>query len=155
MNAKKKLSNETDALFANIRDHGHQVQVVFGGVPFAYSIGRILKGRPEIFVTGPVEPQLLGMLVNAAAAYDDDCELPFSPVAVTLPAGSLLAQAPARVVAVDPHAAEMFAAINFAGFTVPALQIILPDPNMKFPGEPGADPEWAQVAFALNRGEVA
>ncbi|QIK66540.1 DUF4262 domain-containing protein [Nocardioides sp. HDW12B] len=44
---------------------------------------------------------------------------------------------PARIIRADPEDAQMNMALRFFGDEVTALQVLWPDPEGRFPGEPG------------------
>ena len=120
-----------------IIEHGHQVRVVFpdesGGYMFAYSIGRSLKERPEILVTGALPPPMLGYIVNRVAELDDERGIAAGDVL-----NDVLEGYPVRLVAVaDMEQAEMFGVTaNFGTDDTFALQVLWPDAEGRFPGEP-------------------
>lgn len=121
-----------------IIEHGHAVQYVFtdensapGDVPFFYSVGRTLKDRPEILVTGRLAQESGMHLVNAACRLDDQGQLHVGEV-------SLGGNFPVRVIEADPLAAQMFAATSaFGADDVTALQVIWPDKTGRFPDDHG------------------
>lgn len=117
-----------------ILEHGHQVVVVRDpddiDSPFAYTVGRAVKDRPELLLTGPVPPTIL----NDLAKYDDGQPLSGGDV---LLADTILTGYPVRIEVADPMAASMFQAIRLFGDDVTALQMLWPDPQGLFPGEDG------------------
>ena len=118
-----------------IKRHGHQVVGVFDpdgeGVPFAYTVGRSLLGRPELFITGGMPLHVLGRLLNDAAAMDDE-----APIEAGERRDGLLAGYPAWFVEADPRAAEMNVALRLVP-SARALQVVWPDVDGRFPGDPG------------------
>jgi hypothetical protein len=117
---------------------GHQVLYVFPDSPdqvaFAYTVGRSVKDRPELLMTGPMVAAIMTNILNDVAEYDDSQPINAGDL---LPADTVLVDYPARVVAVDPREAQMFQAINFFGEDLNALQILWPDAEGRFPGDPG------------------
>lgn len=122
---------------------GHQVMCIFpteesiaeGGAShyFFYTVGRTVKERPELLLTGPLDNRVAGWVLNEAARMDDT--EPFTP-GMEIPANVLLNQYPVRIVEANPEAAEMNQALDLFGDDVTALQIIWPDMEGRFPGEP-------------------
>lgn len=127
-----------------IESYGHQIISVFPNeddppttVPFSYTVGRILKGRPELVITGPIAPNVAGAILNDTCAADDD-----EPLEPGQDRERLLVGYPLHVVEADPVAAEMFQAIRFAELSgtddsVRALQLVWPDPQKRFPWDEG------------------
>lgn len=133
-----------------ILEYGHTVIGVFPtqdapGVPFAYTVGRTLKQRPELLITGALPMQTMQGILNGAAEVDDDAPLEADTLRKDILGNDLLV----KVVTVDPRAAEMFAAFReFGEENVTALQIIWPDKNGRFPFEGGYSlPPEAQTVF--------
>ena len=135
-----KLDAIAKRTMENIIKYGHEVRFIFptdedpDGCQFWYSVGRSLKYQPEFLITGPLGPTVGQWIVNQAAKLYD--EAPFA-AGDELPADTLLDGFPVRIIKVtDPEEAEMFGATeHFSDVT--ALQIVWPDANGKFPGEPG------------------
>lgn len=129
-----------------IAEHGHQVQIVFPttqeGTPFAYSIGRTAKGRPELLVTGLLHPDDLGYIVNEVAGIDDE-----KPLEVGDLLDKVLAGYDVKIVQVrDLREAGMTGVINrFDGAS--ALQILWPDEKGIFPDDADYD-NATQPVFA-------
>lgn len=126
--------------------HGHQVRWVFGeGPDFGYTIGRSVKDRPELLITGPLDPRVGQWVLNEAAAMDEKEPL---YAGQEIPANELLNEHPVRIVEVkDLEAAEMFGVTeHFSDAT--ALQIIWPDMEGRFPGDEGFAFADAQPVFS-------
>lgn len=126
-------------LMDNIIKNGHQVNFIFPrpgdeGHQFWYSVGRSMKDRPELLITGPIQPEVGHWIINEAAKMDDT--EPLQP-GQEIPADTLLGGYPVRIVAVDPREAEMYDAIRCFGEDITALQIVWPDMDGRFPGEEG------------------
>jgi hypothetical protein len=130
----------------SIIEHGHQVRVIFASEErpdFAYSIGRTLKERPELFVIGPMDPNMLGYIVNRVAELDDESPLSAGMELDTVLDGFKVRLSPVR----DLEEAQMFGVTtHFSDAT--ALQILWPDIEGNFPGEPGYDADYVQPVFA-------
>lgn len=131
---------------------GHQVISVFPttpeeGVPFSYTVGRTGKGRPELLITGPLDPRIMGHLLNDAAYLDDN--EPLQPGSVL---DGLLRGYPVQVVKADPYLGEMFQAFRFYDTDdIDALQLVWPDQGGHFPGDPGYDyPPEVQPVHRLD-----
>lgn len=117
--------------------HGHEVRYIFdheGQDPaFSYSIGRSVRDRPELLITGSLPPVMHQYIVNRVAELDD--ATPFS-------GGEELEEVldgyPVRLVKVrDLEEAEMYGVTNnFGTDDTWALQILWPDEEGRFPGDP-------------------
>jgi hypothetical protein len=141
-----------------IIEQGHQVQLIFPhegdeGVPFAYSVGRSVKDRPELLVTGPLPGNMLGYIVNRVAELDDENEISAGDEL-----DDVLSGYPVRIVEVaNLDHAEMFGVTqHFMDAT--ALQILWPDKEGRFPGDEGYttnqpvyDKETVGELFAIFR----
>jgi hypothetical protein len=129
-----------------IIEHGHQVRAVFGGEAFfAYSIGRTVRDRPEILVTGPLPPNVAHWVVNRVAELDDQ-----SPLQPGQELDTVLEGYRVRLVAVrDLDEAQMFGVTNnFGTEDTSALQVVWPDSDGHFPDDPEYDITLAQPVFA-------
>ena len=129
-----------------IAKSGHQVRLIFGSdeqPSFAYSIGRTVKDRPELFVIGQLDPNTLGYIVNRVAELDDE-----TPLSAGMDLDQVLEGFKVRLVEVrDLEAAQMFGVTtHFSDAT--ALQVLWPDMEGNFPGEPGYHTEYEQPVFA-------
>jgi hypothetical protein len=123
----------------NIIEYGHAVQLIFPvdqdeGNPFAYSVGRCVKDRPELLVTGWLSMETLGYIVNRVAEIDDERGVQAGDVLEGVLEGYSV-----RIVEVkDLTLASMYDVVNHFG-DVPALQIVWPDMEGRFPGEVGCE----------------
>lgn len=127
----------------NIEDYGHQVRMIFPTErdfdadpdvrPFWYSVGRSIFGRPELFVTGGLAPEVGQYIINAVAQRDID-----NPIAAGDLLDEILEGFQIKVVEVDPEAAEMNGALNISP-EVTAFQLLWPDTNGIFPDSPDYD----------------
>lgn len=98
-------------------------------VPFAYTVGMIPAGLPELVLSGlPME--VLHELINIAADAHLGQELTAGGTAEGL------ASVPLRVIACDPGAPVGVARALY-GPAVTAVQLVWPDRDGAFPGEPG------------------
>lgn len=139
-----KSFNEVEKdMMDRIIKHGHQVTIVFptkesiadGSMDyaFAYTIGRTMKDRPELLVTGSLPPEALGMILNETARVDDE-----RPISAGDSVDEVLDGYPVRIVRVtDPKTAGMTMALHYMGDDIDALQVLWPDSAGRFPGEPG------------------
>ena len=121
-------------LMDTIIERGHAVASIHGsedGPPFSYTVGRTLKGRPELFITGPIDARIQMAILNDAVRVDEE-----TPLKPGQERDGLLQRFSTRIVEIDPQAASMFVARNFFGDDVRALQIVWPDPDGRFPGDP-------------------
>lgn len=115
--------------------HGHTVNYIFPtpenpGTPFGYTVGRTLKGRPELFIVGPLPPEVMQGILNTAAKADDE-----DPLRAGEERHDILVGYGARIIEADPEAAQMNQALSFFGDDVTALQILWPDAEGFFPGD--------------------
>jgi hypothetical protein len=119
-----------------ISEHGWMVQGVFPaeddqGEPFAYTVGLTAAGRAELVIAGlPMETAQ--QLLNDAAKRSLTRELRAGDVLEEV------ASAPLRVVEA-PSAEVNMARHLYRGRQVSALQLVWPDRDGAFPGEP----EWS------------
>lgn len=122
-----------------ILKEGHQVRYIFPGRdsdpsdrPFAYSVGRTLFDRPELFVVGGLDYPIAAHIINEAAERD---------YAEPLMHGQYLegvVNFPLKVIECDPEAADMSGALRIAaGKPFEAFQLLWPDPAGVYPDEPG------------------
>jgi len=131
---------------ASVAEVGWSVQAVFGdpesGTPaLAYTIGLSGKGLPDVLV--------LGLPVQHASEILDGVARQLVADASKASHGTLIhevANLPLKVVAADQLHAQHFAKISqdFAeaqGGDATLVQILIPDINGIFPGEPGCDPQ--------------
>lgn len=128
----------------SILDHGHQVRMIFDPdedtLPFAYTMGRALHGKPELYMIGPIDPRQQATVLNEVAAqveslYDGQ----------VLEAGAVEGvDCALRIFTVpDLEAVEMNGVVNkFPGAS--AFQVVFPDPAGLFPGEAGFDERYDQ-----------
>lgn len=145
----------TKTSMETIIEHGHQVIGVFAPgdetgdeddfVPFSYTVGRSMKDRPELLITGPLPIGMQGVILNDLAAYDDEHLL---RPGTDLAPNTILRGMPVRIVAADPVAAEMNQALHLFGDDITALQMLWPDKHGRLPGDPGFEiPEGVQPTF--------
>jgi hypothetical protein len=131
-----------------MEQHGHGVICVFGGETpaehgFAYTYGRQRQGKPDLLLDGSLHPDTAKAVLNDAvweAGVTEPGEyekvLRHHKVRV-VPAGML-------------GAALMTLAWKFAPEegTLQALQVLWPDPDGRFPGDPGYDAvRWPQTNY--------
>lgn len=130
---------------AKIAEHGWAVQGVGAGdgePAFAYTVGLVDQGRPELVMFG-LPMNVMHVLLNDLAASD-------------LPApGSLVhevANMPLRLDVVDPARSSEFltVAAAHARGTVDAVQVVWPDREGRFPGDPGFDVELGKAQPLLS-----
>jgi hypothetical protein len=134
-----------------IREHAERmrqeqdflVQYVFGRgeplatPPFAYTVGLTEKGHPELALVA-LDDRLSGMILNALGeAAVDGAHLEAGQRLEGLIGNDLSLQV---LECPDPLRANLFSAY-VDGDPPAALQIVWPDAQGRFPGEPGFDPE--------------
>jgi Domain of unknown function (DUF4262) len=127
-----------------IRRFGHAVQFVGGddnGFDWAYTIGRLRKGRPELVITG-ADPELAAMVLNeVVAGWDRMWEAPDG--VITLPGSHRhrcrLVEVPDELWDSDLLLGAQRDAVE-RGLTHrrTALQVLTPDRVGKFPTDPDA-----------------
>lgn len=126
-----------------IIEQGHQVTVVFpsdsDGYPFAYSVGRCVAGRPELLVTGWLGAEMLGYIVNRVADIDNErVEQGWPDIKDGDQLVDVLDGFPVKIMEVaDLRLAQMYGVASNFGDDVPALQIVWPDSEGRFPGDEG------------------
>lgn len=124
-----------------IIEQGHQIMFIMpteesvedGSLtsPFWYTVGRTVKDRPELLVTGHLGPDVASYVINTAAALDAEGKLSLGEV----PADTLLGEVPCRIIEADPEAASMNHAVSAFGDDVVAWQILWPDLQGRWPDE--------------------
>lgn len=108
------------------------VEIYHGGVKpcaYSYTIGRTLKGRPELLISGLPSDISAEYLANAVALDD------VVPFGWGEPRRYVFGEQMAFPVEIDPWSAQMFTAIASFG-QITALQLLWPDDAGAFPGDP-------------------
>lgn len=112
--------------FDAVLDHGFGIVLsppsVRVAVPYAYTSGRTMRGRPELIMTG-VDGERLASLLNDVALFDD--MLGIEPDTVIPVAGTNV-----KIVESDPF--NLHAALLSFGKLV-AYQVMLPDAAGEYP----------------------
>ena len=123
---------------------GHVVRFIMDDPAFAYSIGRTVKDRPELLVTGSLHPDTLQYIINRVAELDDA-----TPLSAGMDLDEVLEGYKVRLVRVgDLEEAQMFGVSRqFGTDDTSALQILWPDSEGRFPGEEGYEYGDAQPVF--------
>ncbi len=149
--------DDVDQMKAMIREkiakHGWMVTGVFprqgeDGVPFAYTIGLTDAGLPELIMSGPFDPETLQNFLNMAGDRHVTQEGEIKPGDML----DYLANVPFKVIAATTgeHVQQ---ALNFYGDpenwlgVVKLLQILWPDRDGNFPGDPGWTSDAAQELY--------
>jgi hypothetical protein len=128
--------------------YGQFIQGVFATVdepdfvPFMYTIGNHEKGLPELLIVGKfVSPPVAGLLNYLGAKMRADGGLPIGLVDVG--AKCPIKIAPATNVHVgDDYTIQVGQYYGTEDYQV--LQVIAPDPQGRFPGDPGCMPPYSQ-----------
>lgn len=126
----------------NISTYGHEIRVVFPtaeepGHVFGYTIGRTAFDYPELLITGPLQPDHIGGLLNTIAEIPD---LVTGRVLTTEELNGQLGPYPAKLMTVtDLAAAQMFGVLKLFPEGASALQVLWPDAEGRFPDEDGYD----------------
>jgi hypothetical protein len=95
--------------------------------PVAYTLGLTPRGRPELVVTGLPLPRATWLL-NAMASYVLDTAVPRPGESVLVEGGPLM-----EVVRVAEPSAHLFAAVEFYGPGIQALQLVYADDGGNWP----------------------
>ena len=143
-----------ERVFNTILEQGIQIIYVPDGDPaYAYTIGRSLAKEPEFFITG-LDADTMQRLLSGAAqiALNEDVKdgYVFEP-------GTLVMHFPIKAVAVHPVESNLMQAVYTFGNSedptggITALQLVWPDDQGRFPGEPGAK-EYNQPIRRLTNG---
>lgn len=123
-----------------IAEFGHAVRSVFPvedntGPAFAYTVGRALKDKPDLLITGNLHPNAATALLNMVAAQmDDDSGIGHCVSRVKSPGAEYGVQ---LIPVTDLAAAEMTGAIQYGA--TEAFQVVWPDMDGVFPWEPRYD----------------
>jgi len=132
---RKDRNNLTEDILARVNehilDHGHAVQFV-GGTPdqrpFGYTVGRTLRKRPELLISGPFPPAITGEILNEAVRVDDAEPIEAGRiVTITTPGG------PIGWFPLEIGAEPLITARATFGPKVEALQLVWPDDEGNFP----------------------
>ena len=99
--------------------------------PLAYTLGLTLRGKPELVVTG-LPPQRATLLLNAAASRVVDTAVLRPGDEILVEGGPLM-----EVVRVDEPSAHLFAAVEFYGPGIQALQLAWADDRGHWPWDAG------------------
>lgn len=137
---------------ARIQVHGFVViatatETAKGDLSMAYTIGLSDEGLPELILFG-IPQRSAHVLLNEAANMLRQGKL---PVDVPL---TELASMPTYMREVTPEAAAPYIiqANERAGRTLPALQLVWPDPAGRFPWDPDMDAKFADIQPRLYVG---
>ena len=108
--------------------------------PYSYSMGLGRQGLPDLIMVGVAEIAGKDCIGELARMLLEGKQLPLNePIEGVLPAISLILRPVPPAIARDWLLLSSEGAP--AGWTV--LQVCWPDPEGKFPWEPGSDPRWA------------
>lgn len=131
-------------VMSSILDHideiGHSVMGVFGDETepaFAYTIGLLRQDRPELVVVG-VDPRIGHGILNSAAALDQPLEVGREYDKVVVGYKVRIAE-PSPEVIEAMTLSQSYNAQFGEGTPFRALQIVWPDPQGRYPGDPGYD----------------
>lgn len=105
--------------------------------PVAYTIGRTMRGEPELLISGPFDRELAEHVLGRLQSRE---------VAAGQPLAEAFAQRPGFPITIDPWTAEMYVALAVFG-AITALQVLWPDDADRFPGDPdyAVDPTSQRV----------
>ena len=152
-----------DAFFAmrqlqmttNVMMHGHTKVAVMGGpgtLPFAYTVGLGLKGRPDIVVVGVNDPEVAAGILQGAVQLDH-------PIELDREYDKVLVGYKVKFVEPSPDVIEeMGQSRRFHdGMRADdsqrwsAIQVLWPDQEGRFPGEDGCE-NTEQLSVATGCG---
>jgi hypothetical protein len=112
-----------------------------GFIPFAYTVGNFYRRLPELLVIGVANAGFLNTLseqmITAGRAFANG-------QIILLPEASL----PVKVIYASDTARTEYAvqAGEYLGdHDYPIMQVLIPAPDGKFPGEPGCQPPYSNV----------
>ena len=115
----------------HILDHGHAVQFVGGSEsqqPFGYTVGRTLRERPELLISAPFPPAVMGGILNEAVRLDDETPINAgTTVDITTPGGLV------TFFALAISAKPMITARATFGPKLAGLQLVWPDDAGRYP----------------------
>jgi hypothetical protein len=114
--------------------------------PYMYTVGRHLKGQPELLITGLDAPRMAAIL-NAASPRELTPGTRVDGLIEARPGSGVRYQM--GVLEIDPDAAEMFVARHMMGPDMTALQLTWPDLFNRLPDEDGYASEWPQPVYPL------
>lgn len=150
---EERLKELDKKLQHDILQFGHQVRFIFpdeenDDPQFWYSVGRCVFDKAEFLITGPLPTDVGHFMVNQIARMVDAGEVELADGA-EIPADTLLSGHSCRLVRCDPREGGMFGAIEIGGDDIEAYQVVWPDTNGHFPGDPQYDTRFAQPVHAL------
>lgn len=124
---------------SNIDQHGQSVVAVFGGQPFAYTIGNAEKGLPELLLVGRYSPEFACTVLNGIGAAMRARGWP-------LEEHSFGGKFPVKLRPAGPDARTEYT-IQAGQFLdtedYGVLQVLIPDPAGHYPGEPECETGYA------------
>jgi len=125
----------------NITRYGwHATGVIGGGESFVYTTGLTGGFHPELVVAGLPPDTAHGLIAAAVKVIKSGVPLTAGRDYAEIATGF-----PIRFREVDQDACRhpLSVTTRFYGRRVPALQLVWPDPDGLFPGDPGCDPAMA------------
>jgi hypothetical protein len=128
---------------ANVKRAGwHATGVFGGGALFMYTTGLTGGDHPELVITGLPADAAHGVLAAAVDVIRGG-----TPLVPGRDYEGIAAGFPVRFREVDQDNCTHPLSVTtlYYGKRVPALQLLWPDPEGRFPGEPGCDPVMAAV----------
>jgi Domain of unknown function (DUF4262) len=126
---------------ANITRCGwHATGVFGGGGSFMYTTGLTTGDHPELVIAGLPPETAHGLIAAAVGVIRSGV-----PLAPGRDYAEIATGFPVRFAEVDQDACEHPLSVTnrHYGRRVPALQLLWPDPEGRFPGEDGCDPKMA------------
>lgn len=142
-NTRERFAEIREKQVEDIMRVGHQVVFVYpdagdDGAGFFYTAGRCVFEKPELLLTGSLEPQAGQEILNAIAQLEDQGKIDIDNLATGNPCQIEGFDSELRFIACDPERAEMNAALELAGEgPMEAYQVIWPDEYGKWPEDPG------------------
>lgn len=145
------------ALLAQVTEHiekaGQSVIGVFGGgatePTFSYTIGNTAKGLPELLIFGLHPEEARGVLNMFGRMMRTRAEAFGNMERVSLGEGAL----PVLMVETDERGTDEYARqarVYFGDQDVSVVQVVIPDRQGRFPGQPGCEEPYASIPV-INR----
>lgn len=113
---------------------GHTITFV---ETFAYSVGRVLWGFPELLVTGALTPRIAGYMINQVANLEAAGEINVLTLCGPRPVQLDGFGCELRFQRVHAVVCQMYGAVALGGSDVDAVQIIWPDAEGRWPEDAG------------------
>lgn len=134
---KKRRAAYMVQLMANIEKHGWVLQGVLGEMPFAYTVGMTDRALPELLISGLPMDLAHSLLSHIVAIHSE----------ITVQPGKMLHLDGPRFLPIEAPLAEVGIADEVYQKNVDVIQLIWPDDEGRWPGDPDVDQRWTQEVF--------